>query len=266
MISNLAYIHPDARLGKDVVVEPFAYIAGDVVIGDGSWIGPHAVILDGARMGKGCKIHAGAVIAGVPQDLKFKGEYTTVEMGDYNTVRESATVNRGTAAKGKTVIGNNNLIMACAHVAHDCVVGSNCVIVNNVLLAGEVEVGDWAIIGGASAVHQFCRIGRRAMISGGSLVSKDIPPFVKAARFPITFVGANFIGLRRRGFTAEQIGEIQNIFRVLFQEGHSYGKACDIVMNSFPQSETRDEIIEFIRSSKRGILKPYNCAIAAEEE
>ena len=147
MISNLAYVHPDARLGKDVVVEPFAYIAGDVVIGDGSWIGPNAVVLDGARMGKGCKIHSGAVIAGVPQDLRFKGEYTTVEMGDYNTVRESATVNRGTAAKGKTVIGNNNLIMACAHVAHDCVVGSNCVIVNNVLLAGEVEVGDWAIVG-----------------------------------------------------------------------------------------------------------------------
>ena len=176
MISNLAYIHPDARLGKNVVVEPFAYIAGDVVIGDGSWIGPHAVILDGARMGKGCKIHAGAVIAGVPQDLKFKGEYTTVEMGDYNTVRESATVNRGTAAKGKTVIGNNNLIMACAHVAHDCGVGSNCVIVNNVLLAGEVEVGDWAIIGGASAVHQFCRIGRHAMISGGSLVARTSRP------------------------------------------------------------------------------------------
>lgn len=266
MISNLAYIHPDARLGKDVVVEPFAYIAGDVVIGDGSWIGPHAVILDGARMGKGCKIHAGAVIAGVPQDLKFKGEYTTVEMGDYNTVRESATVNRGTAAKGKTVIGNNNLIMACAHVAHDCVVGSNCVIVNNVLLAGEVEVGDWAIIGGASAVHQFCRIGRHAMISGGSLVSKDIPPFVKAARFPITFVGANFIGLRRRGFSTEKITEIQNIFRILFQSGYGYGRACDIVMEQFPQTPERDEIVGFIRSSKRGILKPYNSAFTDVEE
>ena len=178
-------------------MEPFAYIAGDVVIGDGSWIGPNAVVLDGARMGKGCKIHSGAVIAGVPQDLKFKGEYTTVDMGAYYTVRESATVNRGTAAKGKTVIGSN------------------------VLLAGEVEVGDWAIVGGASAVHQFVRIGRHAMISGGSLVAKDVPPFVKAARFPITFVGANFIGLRRRGFTAEQIGEIQDIFRVLFQDGHN---------------------------------------------
>lgn len=266
MISNLAYVHPDAKLGKDVVVEPFAYIAGDVTIGDGSWIGPHAVILNGSRMGKNCKIHPGAVIAGEPQDLKFKGEYTTVEMGDNNTVRESATISRGTAAKGKTVIGSNNLIMACAHVAHDCVVGSNCVIVNNVLLAGEVEVGDWAIIGGGSAVHQFVRIGRHAMISGGSLVAKDVPPFVKAARFPITFVGANFIGLRRRGFTAEQIGEIQDIFRIIFQDGHSYGRACDIVMAQFAQSDLRDEVVDFIRSSKRGILKPYNATIAAEED
>lgn len=266
MISNLAYIHPDAKLGKEVTVEPFAYIAGDVVIGDGSWIGPNAVILDGTRMGKGCKIHSGAVIAGVPQDLKFKGEYSTVEMGDNNTIRESVTISRGTSAKGKTVIGSNNLIMACAHVAHDCEVGSNCVIVNNVLLAGEVEVGDWAIIGGASAIHQFCRIGKHAMISGGSLVSKDIPPFVKAARFPITFVGANFIGLRRRGFTTEQISQIQDIFRVIFQDGHSYSRACDLVMAQFPQSEVRDEVVNFIRSSKRGILKPYNATIAEDED
>ena len=266
MISNLAYVHPEAKIGENVTVEPFAYIAGDVVIGDGCWIGPHAVILDGARMGRECNIHPGAVIAGIPQDLKFKGEYSTVEMGDRNTVRESATISRGTAAKGKTVIGDNNLIMACAHVAHDCVVGSNCVIVNNVLLAGEVEVGDWAVLGGASAVHQFVRIGRHAMISGGSMVTKDVPPFVKAARFPITFVGANFIGLRRRGFSNDQIGDIQNIFRVLFQEGHSYSKACDMVMEQFPQSEFRDEVVEFIRSSKRGILKPYNSTIAQNEE
>lgn len=266
MTSNLAYVHPDAKLGNNVIVEPFAYIAGDVVIGDDCWIGPNAVIKNGTRMGKGCKVHSGAVIAGEPQDLKFKGEYSTVEMGDYNTVRENATINRGTAAKGKTVIGNNNLIMACAHIAHDCNVGSNCVIVNNVLLAGEVEVGDWAIIGGGSAIHQFTRIGAHAMISGGSLVGKDVPPYVKAARYPITFVGANFIGLRRRGFTSEQIRQIQDIFRILFQDGNSYGKACDLVMAQFPQSLERDEIIEFIRSSKRGILKPYNSQIAAEEE
>ncbi len=266
MISNLAYVHPDAKLGKDVTVEPFAYIAGDVVIGDGTWIGPNAVVLDGVRMGKNCKIHPTAVVGGTPQDLKFKGEYTTVEMGDNNTVRESATIHRGTAAKGKTVIGNNNLIMACAHVAHDCIVGSNCVLANNVLLAGEVEVGDWVVVGGASAVHQFTRIGSHAMISGGSLVAKDIPPFVKAARFPITFVGANFIGLRRRGFTPQQISEIQDIFRIIFQDGHNYSRACDIVVAQFPQSELRDQIVNFIRSSKRGILKPYNATIAAEEE
>ena len=172
-------------------------------------------------------------------------------MGDYNTVRESATINRGTAAKGKTVIGNNNLIMACAHVAHDCTVGNNCVIVNNVLLAGEVEVGDWVIIGGGSAVHQFTRIGEHAMISGGSLVSKDVPPYVKAARYPVTFVGANFIGLRRRGFSSEQVAHIQDMFRIIFQDGHNY---------------ERDLIVDFIRNSKRGILKPYNPQIAAEDE
>lgn len=266
MISNLAYVHPDAKLGRNVTVEPFAYIAGDVVIGDDSWIGTHAVIQDGTKMGKGCKIHPGAVIAGVPQDLKFKGEYTTVEMGDYNTVRESATINRGTASKGKTVIGNNNLIMACAHIAHDCVIGSNCVIVNNVLLAGEVTIGDWAIIGGASAVHQFSRIGDHVIISGGSLVNKDIPPYIKAARYPITFVGANFIGLRRRGFSSDQIGQIQDIFRVIFQDGHSYSRACDMVMAQFPQTKERDEIVDFIRSSKRGILKPYNAQLVADEE
>ena len=142
MISNLAYVHPDAKLGERVTVEPFAYISSDVVIGDDCWIGPHAVILDGARMGKGCRIHSGAVIAGQPQDLKFKGEYTTVEMGDYNDIRECVTISRGTAAKGKTVIGSNNLIMAYAHVAHDCIVGNHCVIVNAVSLAGEVEVAD----------------------------------------------------------------------------------------------------------------------------
>ena len=258
MISNLAYVHPDAKLGENVTVEPFAYIAGDVIIGDDCWIGPGAVVLDGARMGKGCKIHTSAVIAGVPQDLKFKGEYTTVEMGDYNTVRESATINRGTAAKGKTVVGNNNLIMAYAHVAHDCEVGSNCVIVNNVSLAGEVEVGDWAIIGGHAAVHQFVRIGEHAMIGGGTLLTKYVPPYVKVARYPATFVGANFLGLRRRGFTPEQIGAVQDMFRIIFQEGRLYGKACDLVMEQFPQSRERDLVVEFIRSSKRGIIKPFN--------
>lgn len=266
MISNLAYIHPDAKLGDNVTVEPFVYIAGDVIIGDGCWFGPGAVVLDGARLGKNCKVHSGAVISGIPQDLKFQGEYSTAEIGDNNTFRECCTVNRGTAATGKTVVGDNNLVMAYAHIAHDCVVGNNCVIVNNVSLAGEVEIGDWAIIGGHVAVHQFCRIGKHAMISGGTMVGKDIPPYVKAARYPATYVGANFIGLRRRGFSPQQIGQIQNMFRILFQDGHSYTKACDLAMAQFPESPERDEVIGFIRSSKRGILKPYNPTIAAEEE
>lgn len=260
MISNLAYVHPDAKLGANVTVEPFAYIAADVVIGDDCWIGPSAVVLDGARMGRGCKIHTSAVVAGVPQDLKFKGEYSTVEMGDNNTVRECATINRGTAAKGKTVIGNNNLIMAYVHVGHDCVVGNNCVLVNRVSLAGEVEVGDWAILGGHTAVHQFSRIGAHAMISGGSLVSKDVPPYVKAAHLPLAYVGANFVGLRRRGFTSEQISAIQEMFRMLFQNGMAYGKACDMVMEQIEQSDERDSVVAFIRESKRGILKPYNAS------
>ncbi len=265
MISPLAYVHPEARLGKNVTVEPFAYISGDVEIGDDCWIGPGAVVYDGARIGKNCKIHTAAVVAGIPQDLKFRGEYTTVEMGDNNTIRECATISRGTAAKGKTVIGSNNLIMAYVHVGHDCVVGSNCVLVNRVSLAGEVEIGDWAILGGHTAVHQFCRIGAHAMLSGGSLVSKDVPPFVKAAHLPLSFVGANFIGLRRRGFTAEKITEIQDMFRIIFQSGYAYGKACDMVEAQFPQSAERDEIIGFIRASKRGILKPYNTSKAGDE-
>lgn len=265
MISNLAYIHPDAKLGEGVTVEPFAYIAGDVVIGEGCWIGPHATVLDGARMGRNCKIHSGAVVAGVPQDLKFRGEYTTLEMGDNNTVREAATLNRGTAARGKTVIGDNNLFMACSHVGHDCVVGSNCVIVNNVLLAGEVEMGDWVVVGGQSGIVQFTRVGSHAMVGAGTFVNKDIPPFVKASHEPITYVGANTIGLRRRGFTDEQVHTIQEMFRVIFQSGYSYGRACEIVMEQFPQSPERDGGVEFIRTSKKGILKPWNSKGKREE-
>ena len=178
MISNLAYVHPDAKLGKDVVVEPFAYIAGDVVIGDGCWIGPGAVIHDGARIGKCCKIHTAASISCLPQDLKFVGEKTTAEIGDYNDIREYVTISRGTASKGKTVVGDHNLLMAYVHVAHDDVVGSHCVIANRVSLAGEVTVGDWVVIGGHVAVHQWCTIGDHAMIQGMTGLSQDVPPFI----------------------------------------------------------------------------------------
>ncbi len=266
MIDSFARVHPDARIGENVTIEAFAFVGGDVVIGDGSWIGPGAVVMDGARIGRNCRIFPGAVVSGIPQDLKFKGEKTLCELGDNNTVREAATINRGTAARGKTVIGNNNLIMACAHVGHDCVIGNNNVLVNATLLAGEVEIGDWVILGGQTAVHQFCRIGSHAMTGGGSMVGKDVPPFVKAAHLPLSFVGANFIGLRRRGFTPDKIHEIQEIFRILFQSGYAYSKACDLIEEQFPQSPERDEIVGFVRTSKRGILKPYNPNKKEEEE
>lgn len=264
MISNLAYVHPDAVIGQNVTIEPFAYIGSDVVIGDDCFIGPNSQILPGTRMGKGCKVF-GAILGGEPQDLKFHGEYTTLEIGDYNTFREACTVNRGTDAKGKTVIGSYNLFMACSHIGHDVVVGSHCVIVNAVLVAGEVVIGDWAILGGNSAVHQFVRIGEHAMVSGGSLVGKDVPPYVKAARNPLSYVGANFIGLRRRGFSSEKIGEIQDVFRILFQSGYAYSKACNIIEDTIPQSAERDMIIEFVRSSKRGVIKPFNALGGSDE-
>ena len=266
MISNLAYVHPDAKIGKNVTIEPFAYIEGDVVIGDDCWIGPHASIYDGARLGKGNKVHPGACIACLPQDLKFAGEKTTAVIGDYNDIRECVTIARGTASRGTTVVGDHNLLMAYVHVAHDDVVGSHCVIANRVSLAGEVEVGDWVVIGGHTAVHQWVHIGDHAMIAANTFVNKDVPPYVKAAHTPITYVGANFLGLRRRGFTPEQIGQIQDIFRVLFQDGHNYSTACDLVMAQFPESEIRNQVLEFIRSSKRGILTPYNKAAVAAEE
>lgn len=262
----MSHIAPGAKIGENVIIESFAYIADDVVIGDGCWIGPGAVVLDGARIGKNCKIHTSAVIAGIPQDLKFKGEYSTVQIGDNTTVRECATINRGTAAKGTTVVGSNTLIMAYVHIGHDCDVGSYCVLVNGVSLAGEVTVEDWAILGGHVAVHQFSRIGAHAMIAGGSLVSKDVPPYVKAGHQPLAFVGANTIGLRRRGFTSEKIAEIQEIFRILFQSGYAYGKACNLVEEQFPRSPERDQIIGFIRESKRGIMKPYNPGKGEDDE
>ncbi len=257
MISPLAYVHQNAIIGNNTIVEPFAYIQEDVVIGDNCHIHAHASILDGARIGNNCAIHSAAVISGTPQDLKFKGEKTTATIGNGTTIRESATINRGTAAKGDTKIGENTLIMAYVHIGHDCVVGNNCILVNRVSLAGEVEVQDFAILGGHVAVHQFSKIGTHSMISGGTLVNKDVPPYVKCAHTPIAFVGLNTIGLRRRAFTSEQISQIQNIAKILFQSSMNYNAACDKVLEEVPQSQFRDEIVEFIKNSKRGILKPY---------
>lgn len=257
MISNLAYVHPDAKIGNNVTVEPFAYIAGDVVIGDDCYIGPNAAIHNGARIGKGTRIQAFASIACLPQDLKFAGEVTTAEIGEYNDIREYVTIARGTVSRGKTVVGDRNLLMAYVHIAHDDVVGSNCVIANRVSLAGEVEVGDWAVIGGHVAVHQWVHIGAHAMIQGGALVSQDIPPYIIATHGETHYAGINRIGLSRRGFTAEQITAIHDTCRILFQSDLNYMTACDKAEAELPQSPERDYLIEFVRSSKRGVCKPY---------
>lgn len=257
MISSLAYVHPDAKIGKDVTIEPFAYITGKVVIGDGSWIGPHAVILDGAVLGKNCQVHSGAVVSGIPQDLKFVGEETSAIIGDNTMIRECATINRGTKAKGQTVVGSNCLIMAYSHVGHDCIVGDHCIMANGVSLGGEVELEPWAIMGGHSAAHQFCRIGAHSMIGGGNVVTKDVPPFIKASHSPVTFVGVNSIGLRRRDFSDEDINLIQDMCRLLFQCGLSYTNGCNAVEEQFPKSKYRDMLLDFIRNSKRGCIKQY---------
>ncbi len=257
MKQPLAYVHPDAKVADNVVIEPFVSIDHDVVIGEGTRIGSGVTILPGTRIGKNCNIFPGAVIGAVPQDLKFKGEYSTVEIGDNNTIREFVTVNRGTSAKGKTVIGNNNLLMAYVHVAHDCLVGSNIILVNNVQLAGEVQVDDWAILGGMSAVHQFVRIGSHVMISGGSLVRKDVPPFIKAGREPLSYVGINSIGLRRRQYNNEKIREVQDIYRYIYQKGLNTAQAVEIIEAEMPATPERDEVLLFVKDSKRGIIRGY---------
>ena len=213
MKQPLAYVHPDTKIADNVVIEPFVSIDHDVIIGEGTRIGSSVTILPGTRIGKNCNIFPGAVIGAVPQDLKFKGEYTTVEIGDNNTIREFVTINRGTAAKNRTVVGNNNLIMAYVHIAHDCKVGNYTILGNNTQLAGEVIVDDWAILSGMCGVHQFCHIGSHVMIGGGSLVRKDVPPYIKASREPLSYVGINSIGLRRRKITNEKIRKIQDIYR-----------------------------------------------------
>jgi UDP-N-acetylglucosamine acyltransferase len=240
-----------------VVIEPFVTIDKNVVIEEGTWIGPNVTIMEGARIGKNCKIYPGAVIGGIPQDLKFKGEETLAVIGDNTTIRECVTVNRGTAAKGKTVIGKNCLIMAYCHVAHDCLLGDNIIISNSTQLAGEVEVDDFAIISGGCLVHQFTRIGSHVMVQGGSKVGKDVPPYVTAGREPLSYAGINSIGLRRRGFTNEQIRDIQDVYRYIFQSGMNTTNAIERIQAELPATKERDEIILFVKNSPRGIIKSY---------
>lgn len=257
MKQPLAYIHPDAKIHPSVVIDPFVTIDRNVEIGEGTRIASNVTILEGARIGKNCNIFPGAVIGAIPQDLKFKGEDTLAIIGDNTTLRECVTVNRGTAAKGKTVVGNNCLIMAYSHVAHDCVVGDNVIISNATQVAGEVQIDNFAVIGGGTLIHQFCHIGPHVMIQGGALVNKDIPPYVKAGREPIAYAGINSIGLRRRSFTNEQIRDIQEIYRYLYLSGYNNSDAVERIEAELPATKERDEIIMFVRNSQRGIIKGY---------
>lgn len=257
MKQPFAYIHPAANIHPSVVIDPFVTIDQNVEIGEGTHIGSNVTIMEGARIGKHCTIFPGAVISGIPQDLKFRGEETTAEIGDYTTIRECVTVNRGTSAKGKTVIGSKCLIMAYSHVAHDCVVGNNVIISNASQLAGEVQVDDFAVIGGGTLIHQFSHLGSHVMIQGGSRINKDIPPYVKAGRDPIAYTGINSIGLRRRNFTNDQIRDIQEIYRYLYLSRLNVSDAVDRIEAELPATKERDEIIEFIRNSKRGIVRGY---------
>ncbi len=250
-----ANIHPGAKIADGVTIEPFATIYGNVEIGEGTWIGPNAVIMDGARIGKNCKVFPGAVISAIPQDLKYQGEDTTVEIDDNTTIRECVTINKGTNARGKTTVGNNTLLMAYVHVAHDCNIGDNVILVNNAALGGEVKIDDFAIVSAASLIHQFCRIGKHSMLQGGSRVGKDVPPYVMAGRIPLSYEGLNSIGLKRRGFPAEKIQEIQEIYRIIFHGGYNATQAREYIKENFPPSEERDEILAFMKASKRGLIK-----------
>jgi UDP-N-acetylglucosamine acyltransferase len=257
MKQPLAYIHPSAKIAPSVVIDPFVTIDQNVEIGEGTRIGSNVTILEGTRIGKNCTIFPGAVVGAIPQDLKFRGEDSLAIIGDNTTLRECVTVHRGTASKGKTVVGNNCLIMAYCHVAHDCEVGNNVIISNATQLAGEVIVDDYAIIGGGTLVHQFCHLGSHIMIQGGALINKDVPPYVKAAREPISYAGVNSIGLRRRNFSSDTIREIQDIYRYLYLSGLNVTDAIARIEAELPATPERDEIIMFVRNSKRGIIKGY---------
>lgn len=257
MKQPLAYVYPDAKIHPSVVIDPFVTIDRDVEIGEGTRIGSNVTIMEGARIGKNVTIYPGAVISGPPQDLKFKGEQTVAIIGDGTVIRECVTIHRGTASKGKTVVGSNCLIMAYCHVAHDCVVGNNVIMSNAVQMAGEVVVDDFAVLGGGALIHQFCHIGSHVMLQGGALVNKDIPPFVKAAREPIAYAGVNSIGLRRRGYSNETIRDIQEIYRYLYLSGLNNSDAISRIEAELPASKERDEIILFVRNSGRGIIRGY---------
>lgn len=255
MISPLAYIHPEAVIGEGCEIGPFCYIDKNVVIGKNNHLMNSVTLLSGARIGDGNRIFPGAVIGAIPQDLKFKGEETTAEVGDNNTIRENVTINRATAAKGKTVVGSNNLLMEGMHVAHDAVVGNGCIIGNTTKIAGEVVIDDFAIISACVLIHQFCHVGSYVMVGGGTRTSQDIPPYCMAAREPVAYCGLNLVGLRRRGFSRELIENIHNTYRLLYQRGKLREECLQEIRETVPMSPEIEYILDFITSSKRGIIK-----------
>lgn len=253
MISPLSHIHPGAKIGENCTIEPFVYIEDNVVIGDNCHIMAHASVLSGTRMGNNNKIFHGAVIGGIPQDLKFVGEYTTLEIGDNNMIRENVTLNRGTASKGKTVIGSNNLLMENSHIGHDCVIGNGCIIGNSSKIAGEVVIDDFAILSACVLVHQFGHLGSYIMVQGGSKVTKDVPPFVIAGREPTRYCNLNLVGLRRRGFSNETISNIHNAYRLIYEGTVSSGIAK--IKETLTMTPEVEKIVNFIeKESERGII------------
>ncbi|MEL6534257.1 MAG: acyl-ACP--UDP-N-acetylglucosamine O-acyltransferase [Bacteroidota bacterium] len=255
MISPQAVVHPDAKVAPNVTIEPFAVVQANTEIGEGTWIGPHAQICEGARIGKNCKIYSGAQIASVPQDLKFAGEATTAVIGDNTTIREFVTVSRGTVDRKTTVIGNNCLIMAYCHIAHDCLLGNDIIMSNSVQLAGHITLDDYVVIGGMSGIHQFVHVGSHVMIAGLTKATKDIPPYVMAGRIPMSFTGVNSIGLRRRGFSNEQINQIQEMYRIVYHKGLNTSRAIDILEKEIPDSPDKETVVSFLRDSGRGIIR-----------
>ncbi len=255
MKQSLAYIHPDAQIAEGVEIGPFVTIDKNVVIGEGTKISSNVTILEGSRIGKNCNIFPGAVIGAIPQDLKFAGEETLAIIGDNTTIRECVTVNRGTASKGKTVIGSKCLLMAYSHIGHDCILKDNIIIGNATQIAGEVEIDDFAIVSAGTLVHQFGRIGAHVMIQGGSKIAKDVPPYVIAGREPISYFGINIIGLQRRGFDADQIEAIHETYRIIYNSNLNNSKAIEKLENEMSSTKERDEIIDFVKNSPRGIIK-----------
>lgn len=256
-ISKLSQVDPNAQIGRNVTIEAFCVVEGDVEIGENCWIGPHVIIMNGTKIGNNCKVFPGTVLGSIPQDLKFEGEDSFLEIGNNVVIREYCTVNRGTKANFKTHIKDNAMLMAYVHVAHDCIIGENSVLVNNVNLAGHIEIGKYVIMGGMSAVHQFVKIGDYCMIGGGSLVRKDVPPYVKAAREPLSYAGVNSIGLRRRGFSNKQINHIQDIYRILFVKGHNTRQAMRIIETTINSTAERETILDFMGQTDRGIMKGF---------